>query len=407
MPTSRVAPLLDNMEEAVESPEDKEFEYFSDAVFIPKDGDTLSVGVIKRIETAVKEGEVVKVVSIVKEIIQNVSRNKIKIAVTGDSGNGMSSFINALRLIGHEEKDSAPTGVVRTTQKPTCYFSSHFPYVELWDLPGLGATAQSVESYLEEMQISTYDLIIIVASEQFSSNHVKLAITMQRMRKRFYIVWTKLDRDLSTSTFSEPQLLQSIQRNIRDNLQKEKVKEPPMFLVSVFKPESHDFPKLRETLQKDLPVIKYHGLVETLYQVCEKTVNERVESIKKSIDEDNLHTEFGISDPGNAIEIRKAFQKTFGLDDISLHLVSLEMKNKHFNTSMESQETQRYQQDDWVLARLYRTGTRVGSIGFDYMKCCFSSHHSRCKQQKDILDETAAKAKEVLLKILRLSIPHP
>ena len=364
--------------------------------------------VIEDIGKAVTEGNLQKVIGIVKDEIQSKSRYRVKIAVTGDSGNGMSSFINALRFIGHEEEDSAPTGVVRTTKKPACYSSdSHFPYVELWDLPGLGATAQSVESYLEEMQISIYDLIIIVASEQFSLNHVKLAITMQRMRKRFYVVWTKLDRDLSTSTFPEPQLLQSIQRNIRDSLQKEKVKEHPMFLVSVFKPESHDFPKLRETLQKDLPVIKYHGLVETLYQVCEKTVNERVESIKKSIDEDNLHTEFGISDPGNAIEIRKAFQKTFGLDDISLHLVALEMKNKHFNTSMESQETQRYQQDDWVLARLYRTGTRVGSIGFDYMKCCFTSHHSRCKQQKDILDETAAKAKEVLLKILRLSIPHP
>ncbi|XP_021032228.1 immunity-related GTPase family M protein 1-like isoform X2 [Mus caroli] len=397
------------MEEAVESPEDKQFEYFSDAVFIPKDSNTLSVKDIKRIETAVKEGKVVEVVSIVKEIIHNVSRNKIKIAVTGDSGNGMSSFINALRLIGHEEKDSAPTGVVRTTKKPACYFfDSHSPYVELWDMPGLGATAQSVESYLEEMQISTYDLIIIVASEQFSSNHVKLAITMQRMRKRFYVVWTKLDRDLSTSTFPEPQLLQNIQRNIQENLQKEKVKEPPMFLVSVFKPESHDFPKLRETLQKDLPVIQYYGLVDTLYQVCEKAVNERVESIKKSIDEDNLHTEFGISYPDNAIEIRKAFHKTFGVDDKSLHQVDLEMENTtlvgNFNASMESQETQRYQQDDWVLAWLYRTGTRLGSMGFDKVKCCFSSHYNRCKQQKDALDETAAKAKEVLLKILRHSI---
>ena len=175
-------------------------------------------------ERALREGKLLELVYGIKETVATLSQIPVSIFVTGDSGNGMSSFINALRFIGHEEEESAPTGVVRTTKKPACYSSdSHFPYVELWDLPGLGATAQSVESYLEEMQISTFDLIIIVASEQFSSNHVKLAITMQRMRKRFYIVWTKLDRDLSTSTFPEPQLLQSIQRNIRDNLQKDKV----------------------------------------------------------------------------------------------------------------------------------------------------------------------------------------
>ena len=105
--------------------------------------------VIEDIGKAVTEGNLQKVIGIVKDEIQSKSRYRVKIAVTGDSGNGMSSFINALRFIGHEEEDSAPTGVVRTTKKPACYSSdSHFPYVVLWDLPGLGATAQSVESYL-------------------------------------------------------------------------------------------------------------------------------------------------------------------------------------------------------------------------------------------------------------------
>lgn len=237
----QVAPLLTSMEEAVGLPEDKQFACLSDAVFISKDNSILSVEVIKSIQAAVAGGNGVEVVSIVKEIVQKVSRTTMKIAVTGDSGNGMSSFINALRLIGHEEEDSAPTGVVRTTQKPACYSSFHFPYVELWDLPGTGVTAQSMESYLDEMQFSAYDLIIIIASEQFSSNHVKLAEAMQRMRKRFYVVWTKLDRDISTSTFPEPQLLQSIQKNIRENLQKAQVRDPPIFLVSCFSPSFHDF----------------------------------------------------------------------------------------------------------------------------------------------------------------------
>lgn len=281
--------------------------------------------VIEEIGKAVAEGNLQKVIGIAKDEIQSKSRYRVKIAVTGDSGNGMSSFINALRLTGHEEEDSAPTGVVRTTKKPACYFSdSHFPYVELWDLPGLGATAQSVESYLEEMQISTYDLIIIVASEQFSSNHVKLAITMQRMRKRFYVVWTKLDRDLSTSTFPEPQLLQSIQRNIRENLQQAQVRDPPLFLISCFSPSFHDFPELRKTLQKDIFSIRYRDPLETISQVCDKCISNKAFSLKEdqrlmkdleaavSPEDDTANLERGL----------ETYQKLFGVDDGSLQLVA-------------------------------------------------------------------------------------
>ncbi|GAB1296108.1 Immunity-related GTPase family M member 2 [Apodemus speciosus] len=403
-----VAPLCTNMEETVGSPEDKQFACFSNAVFIPKDSSVLSEEVVKSLEIAVVEGNGVEVVSIVKEIRQRVSRTTMKIAVTGDSGNGMSSFINALRLIGHEEEDSAPTGVVRTTQKPACYSSSHFPYVELWDLPGLGATAQSVESYLDEMQISTYDLIIIVASEQFSANHVKLAKAAQRMRKRFYVVWTKLDRDLSTSTFPEAQLLQNIQRNIQENLWKEEVKKPHIFLVSIVKPESHDFPKLRETLQKDLYDIKTCGLLATLYQVCEKTINERVESIKKSIDADHLQRDFGILEPYNPIECRKVFQEIFGVDDESLRQVALKMgkPDTHFTTSTESQEMQRYQRDGFTWGGLFRSGSELFSTGLNHIECCIYSHHRRYMQQKGVLEETAGKAKNVLSEILKDSLSY-
>ncbi|XP_031208258.1 immunity-related GTPase family M protein 1-like isoform X2 [Mastomys coucha] len=363
--------------------------------------------VMEEIGKAVAEGNLQKVIGIVKDEMQSKSKYTVKIAVTGDSGNGMSSFINALRLIGHDEEDSAPTGVVRTTQKPARYSSSHFPYVDLWDLPGLGATAQSVKSYLEEMQISTFDLIIIIASEQFSSNHVKLAEAMQRMRKRFYVVWTKLDRDLRTSTFPEPQLLQNIQKNIQENLQQAQVREPPVFLVSCFSPSLHDFPKLRETLQKDLTVIKHLDLLETLSHICEKNINDRVESIKRSIDADSLQRESEISDPDNMKEIQKVFQEIFGVDDESLRQVALKMgrPDTHF-TSREFQEKLSNQQNDWTKW-LYQSATQFVSKPYNFMKCCYHRHHSRHMQQKGILDETAGKAKAVLLEILKDSIPHP
>ncbi|XP_076398525.1 immunity-related GTPase family M protein 2-like isoform X1 [Peromyscus maniculatus bairdii] len=408
MSTSKVAPLLTNMEEAVGSVEDKEYTCFSDAIPIQKNSNILSVEVVKNIETAVNEGKLGEVVSIVKDISQEVSRSTVKIAVTGDSGNGMSSFINALRLIGHEEEDSAPTGVVRTTQKPACYSSSRFPNVDLWDLPGTGVTAQSMENYLEEMDFDNYDLIIIIASEQFSSNHVKLAKAMQSMRKRFYVVWTKLDRDLGTSAHSEPQLLRSIQESIQENLQKEGVKVPPIFLVSSFKPSLHDFPKLRDTLKKDIPSMRYDGLLGTVIQICEKTINEIVKTINKSIDEDNLKS-IGNSNPDNLGECQKLFQERFGVDDRSLHQVALIMNQPDVDSMIAklSQVTQR-DQDGWTLPQLSRSGIKRFYTRFnDNISCCFDSRRRRHMSQKDVLDEVAEQTKKILRVILKQSIILP
>ncbi|XP_042139982.2 immunity-related GTPase family M protein 2-like isoform X2 [Peromyscus maniculatus bairdii] len=396
------------MEEAVGSVEDKEYTCFSDAIAIQKNSSILSVEVVKNIETAVNEGKLGEVFSIVKDISQEVSRSTVKIAVTGDSGNGMSSFINALRLIGHEEEDSAPTGVVRTTQKPACYSSSRFPNVDLWDLPGTGVTAQSMENYLEEMDFEKYDLIIIIASEQFSSNHVKLAKAMQRMKKRFYVVWTKLDRDLGPSAHSEPQLLRSIQESIQENLQKEGVKVPPIFLVSSFKPSLHDFPKLRDTLKKDIPSMRYYGLLGTVFQICEKTINEIVETINKSIDEDNLKS-IGISNPDNLGECQKVFQERLGVDDRSLYQVALIMNQPDVDSMIAklSQVTQR-DQDGWTLSQLSCSGIKRFYTRFkDNISGCFDSRRHRHMSQKDVLDEVAKQTKKILGEILKQSIILP
>ncbi|KAM7333451.1 hypothetical protein ACRRTK_006771 [Alexandromys fortis] len=277
----------------------------------------------KKTGEAVKEGNLLKLICVVNDIMKSMSRHPIRIAVTGDSGNGMSSFINALREIGHEEENSAPTGVVRTTKKPALYSSSKFPNVDLWDLPGTGVTSLSMENYLEEMDFSKYDLIIIIASEQFSSNHVKLAKAMQSMRRRFYVVWTKLDRDLDTSALPEPQLRENIIKNILENLQKEGVEEPPIFLVSNFNPYFHDFPNLRDKLRIDLCNIRYADSLETLSGICDRRISEKALSLKNSMltrpQETAVSRMCGTADLQESFE---NYQKLFGVDDGSLQQVA-------------------------------------------------------------------------------------
>nr|XP_004657314.2 immunity-related GTPase family M protein 1-like [Jaculus jaculus] len=377
---------------------------------MPCDTDSsISPKVRRNIEKALREGKLLEVVSVVREAMQTASRAPVSIAVTGDSGNGMSSFINALRAIGHDTEVSAPTGVVRTTHTRACYFSSSFPNVELWDLPGMGATAQSMEGYMCEMQFPQYDLIIIIASEQFSFNHVHLAKTIKSMGKRFYVVWTKLDRDLSTSTHSKAQLLQNIQENIRGSLQKEGVQEPPIFLVSSFDPLSHDFPKLRDTLQKDLSSIRCCGPLEKLSQICERIIDERVDSMKSKIGTENFNKMSGIRDPDNSLENFKALQLLFGVDDKSLQQVmqSMEKPVVEYRVARENQDVQSYYyQESWIGPRILYFALYYFCTGLSYIPYCSDSgvYYRRYLEHRRLLTQVAEHTKVILRKILEESI---
>lgn len=367
-------------------------------------GYSVSPEVSRNIEKALSQGKLLELLHGVKETVAQFSQIPVSISVAGDSGNGISSFINALRIIGHEEDDSAPTGVVRTTQKRDPYYSSHFPNVTLWDLPGLGVTGQTVESYVQEMQFNLSDLLIIIASEQFSSNHVKLAEAIQRMGKTFYIVWTKVDRDLSTSVLSEMWLLQSIQKNIRENLQKERVTEPPIFLVSNLDPLLHDFPTLRDTLHKDLCSIRGSEPLKTLRGICEKTVDAKVATLKERMAMGCLRSFLGVEDEDDMEECLRAYRLQFGVDDDSLQQVAQSMGTivTEYTANMKSQSLCMLRKGDWKL----RLVTCIFMKMFLFCLPCLRCGVRRMRHERMLL-LVAQDTKTILEKILEDSVIPP
>ncbi|XP_037673776.1 immunity-related GTPase family M protein-like [Choloepus didactylus] len=344
-------PLLTDMEESPVSPHTPLSASFPSVVryhsgcSVPAEAEALSI------EKAWAAGKWPEVISVVRETVKTVSCTPVNIAVTGDSGNGMSSFINALRGIGHEEEASAPTGVVRTTLTRASYSSSHFPNVLLWDLPGTGATTQSLENYQQEMQFSLYDLFIVITSEEFSMNHIRLAKAIECMGKKFYVVWTKLDRDLNTSAPREGELQQNIRGHILENLQKERVCEPPIFLVSSLEPSLHDFPQLTETLQKDVSHIRCDGPLQNLFHVCEKIINDKMTSLQEKVGTQSFQDTLGIRNADDLEECLKACHWHFGVDDESLQQLAMRMGRAvvEYKAIMKSQDLQILSKGDWKL----------------------------------------------------------
>ncbi|XP_059423038.1 interferon-gamma-inducible GTPase 10-like [Carassius carassius] len=203
-----------------------------------------------------------KLKSKLKEL-ENVTLN---IAITGMTGAGKSSFVNALRGLSNDDKDAAPTGTTETTMKPNMYLHPSMPNVKIWDLPGIGSPKFKAKKYLKDVNFHTYDFFLIVTSERFKENDIELARAIMKSKKLFYFIRTKIDNDIRAEShkrnFDERMLLENIREDCKVNLLRVGISQ--IFLVSSFNLEKYDFQKLINTLEDELPENRKFALIQSL-----------------------------------------------------------------------------------------------------------------------------------------------
>lgn len=187
------------------------------------------------------------------------ARFKLDVAVTGDSGSGKSTLINAFLGLDHDAKEAAPTGVVETTMKPTLYQYPNCPHARLWDLPGMGTPSFTSKSYVKTINFNLYDMFFVVISERFRENNMLLIDEIHKQKKPFYIIRTKVDRDLRAQSrkydFTETGVLM-VMRNECLKYVEEKNLHPHIFLVSAHETQKYDMQNLKDTFEKEAPELK-------------------------------------------------------------------------------------------------------------------------------------------------------
>ncbi|XP_072361105.1 interferon-inducible GTPase 5-like isoform X2 [Scyliorhinus torazame] len=227
-------------------------------------------------------------VSLVQEKVNELHNTELQIAVTGESGAGKSSFINAMRGLQSTDKGAAKSGTTETTMEPASYSHPNLPSVCFWDLPGLGTSNFQTDMYLQRMNFNKYDFFIIISDCRFRENDVKLAKEIKRLGKKFYFVRTKIDNDLRSlklegRKFNTCEELDKIRNYCVSNLEKAGIPTSAIFLISNFKINKFDFPALKEALESDLDDIKKHVFLLSLQNTSVEIIEKKRNELKKQI----------------------------------------------------------------------------------------------------------------------------
>ncbi|XP_013202525.1 T-cell-specific guanine nucleotide triphosphate-binding protein 1-like [Microtus ochrogaster] len=339
----------------------------------------LSEETITLIKSHIENRNLQEALSIICNELRNIEKASLHIAVTGETGSGKSSFINALRGVGHEEEGAACTGATETTTERTPYPHPKLPQVTVWDLPGIGSTSFPPEKYLTEMKFGEYDFFIIISTSRFKENDAQLAKAIKRMDMNFYFVRAKIDSDIynektsKPKTFNEDNVLKNILEECSCHLQEALSSEPPVFLVSNFDTSKYDFPKLESKLLFDLPAHKRHIFMLSLSSVTEATINLKRDSLKQKVYLEALKAGALATIPlvgmirdqlEDLDETFNLFRSYFGLDDASLEEIA-----KDFNLSVDTFKVhlrfpQLFAEDDDVSLgkKLWKYIQRISSV---------------------------------------------
>nr|XP_024655586.1 interferon-inducible GTPase 5-like [Maylandia zebra] len=240
---------------------------------------------IPGVKEALKNNDTAGAAKRIKEYLEKQTNVSLNIAITGESGAGKSTFINAFRGIGDEDDGAAPTDFAESSKDPIPYFHPDYPNVSLWDLPGIGTPKYPADKYLRSVPFKKYDFYIIISADHLTENDVKLAKEIQRMMKKFYFVHSKTDNDINVGKkkdFTAEGTLSKIRKNCVEGLQKQGIESPQVFLVSSFEPRLYDFPLLRKTLERELDVQRDALLLDTA-KINQEIIRKKKEAFQSKI----------------------------------------------------------------------------------------------------------------------------
>ncbi|XP_050786288.1 uncharacterized protein LOC127038011 [Gopherus flavomarginatus] len=295
---------------------------------------------VEELKAAIETGSLSEAAQKAQEALELSKNTNLNIAVTGESGSGKSSFINAMLGLADDDKGAAEVGIIEITTEPIAYLHPTLPNVKMWDLPGIGTPSFRPDTYFQQVSFARYDFFIIVTSKRFSSCNADLAQEIQKMGKKFYFVRSKVDEDLRNESrkrnYDQETILQKIRDDCVEKLRSEGVNSPQVFLISRWEFDQYDSPQLQETLANELDSHKRHIFLLALPNISRPILDKKKEALRNQIWKRALKScaiaavpipHLSVScDVDILVESMTEYCKVFGLDEESLDRLSKQVK---------------------------------------------------------------------------------
>ncbi|XP_032083784.1 interferon-inducible GTPase 5-like [Thamnophis elegans] len=305
-------------------------------------GNNITKDLVRRefedLKSDLNQGNIPKVAAEYQKQLNETMSLPLNIAVTGDAGVGKSSFVNAFRGVSDDDNEAAEVGPGKETMELKAYPHPSFPNIKIWDLPGIGTYKVKAAEYLKNVQFERYDVFIMVISDRFTESNALLAKEIQRMKKKFYYVCSRIDVTINNEkrkrNFNLEDTLASMRKYCEDSLEKAIGVSSSVFLVSNREVHMYDFPLLHGRIVAELSDHKKDILTLAVHIFSENELMRKKELMKSYIKKVALISCAcgavpvpGLSmacDVGILIDVLKRFCRVFGLDDQSLRFLALQ-----------------------------------------------------------------------------------